>query len=459
LFGPKGLSARRKNTKPKPIAVQNEAAINCISKRDIDVIARKSSQNYGTHYAPGAQNLNDTQNLRKKAQTRKEHMIRLETEKVKQAKVDKAGSPKENKIINLEEEQNEDIVKLLNTCKQRTAAFAIRDKQLIDKAIREKEELDYERLMDLGMELNRIKDIAARQEEEQTKVNKRVVDRKVIEDQIKERQHQRLLQEESRDQENRKMLETIKHYQREDAEKERKRKEDARKSQIEIIKRNEEILKENEARKNFEKQEEEMISAYHRERDDKLRKFEEEEVREQKSKNKLQKKLLQSQTKLMDKRSEVDELRARRAAEEKERNYRQRKLQEAQKRKKDLGILHSSRKQQENEKQRAMERETEEKEAEYNGALRLAAEMAKREQDEAEQAQKKNAELRKMLQLQIEENEKEKKLLEQEKYKEGKATLAKMVCYLASRSTIPSYPSCVYLSFLILNPYLSSSGG
>eukprot|EP00979_Chaetoceros_neogracilis_P011669 scaffold2945_cov129-Chaetoceros_neogracile.AAC.1 len=109
LFGPKGLSARRKNTKPKPIAVQNEAAINCISKRDIDVIARKSSQNYGTHYAPGAQNLKDTQNLRKKAQTRKEHMIRLETEKVKQAKVDKAGSPKENKIINLEEEQNEDI--------------------------------------------------------------------------------------------------------------------------------------------------------------------------------------------------------------------------------------------------------------------------------------------------------------------------------------------------------------
>jgi hypothetical protein len=161
----------------------------------------------------------------------------------------------------------------------------------------------------------------------------------------------------------------------------------------------------------------------------------------------------------MDKRSEVDELRARRAAEEKERNYRQRKLQEAQKRKRDMGILHSSRKQQENEKQRAMERETEEKEAEYNGALRLAAEMAKREQDEAEQAQKKNAELRKMLQLQIEENEKGKKLLEQEKYKEGKATLAKMVCCLANRSTIPSYPSYVYLSFLILNPYLSSSGG
>lgn len=419
--------ARRKNVKPKP--TDNEASINCISKTEIDVIARRSSQNFGSQDA-SLQN-KDAQELREKAKARKEHMIRLEMEKVKKAKADKSRVPQKSKKINLEDEQNEDIVKLLNTCKQRTAAFAIRDKQLIDKAIREKEEKNYERLMDLEMEVNRIKDIAAREKEEDAKIKKRIADRKVIEDQIKEREHQRLLQEEARNQENQKMLETIKKYEDEDAEKERKRKEETRKSKMEIIKNNEVILNERKDRKAFEKQEEEMIIVYLAERDKQLRAREEEEAEEKRKKIELQKKLLESQTKLMDKRSEMDELRARRAAEENERKHRQRELQEAQKRKKEMDILHKSRNEQADERQRAKQLEIEEKKAEYNDTLRLAAEMAKRERDEAEIAKKQNAELRKMLQQQIEENEKKKKLLEQEKYKEGKETLVKMVsCYV-----------------------------
>jgi hypothetical protein len=415
--------ARRKNVKPKP--TENEASINCISKTDIDVIARRSSQKYGSQDV--SLQSKDAQELREKAKARKEHMIRLETEKVKQAKADESRVPQKSTKINLEDEQNEDIVKLLNTCKQRTAAFSIRDKQLIDKAVREKEERDYERLLDLEMEVNRIKDIAAREKEEETKIKKRVADRKVIEDQIKDREHQRLLQEEARNQDNQKMLETIKKYEDEDAEKERKRKEDTRKSKMEIIKRNEGILNEREERKAFEKQEEEMIVAYLAERDEKLRTREEEEAEEQGNKIELQKKLLLSQTKLMDKRSEMDELRARRAAEENERKYRQRELQEAKKRKKEMDILHKSRNEQADERQRAKQSQIEEMKAEYNDTLRLAAVMAKREQDEAEIAKNNNAELRQMLQQQIEENEKKKKLLEQEKYKEGKENLVKMV--------------------------------
>ena len=121
-----------------------------------------------------------------------------------------------------------------------------RDQQLKDKAIREKEERNYERRMDLEMELNRLKDIAKREKEEELKIKKRIADRKVIEDQIKERQHQRLLQEEARDQENQKMLNAIKKYEEEDEEKAKQRKEEARKAKIEMIKRNEDILAERE---------------------------------------------------------------------------------------------------------------------------------------------------------------------------------------------------------------------
>ena len=179
-------------------------------------------------------------------------MLRLEMEKSEKEKATKTKQ-KTKLVIDVKKEQNEDIVKLLHTCKQRTAAFDIRDQQLKDKSIREKEERDYERLMDLEMEVNRLKDIAERKKEDDAKIKKRIADRKVIEDQIKERQHLRLLQEEARDQENRKMLDTIKKYKEEDTAKAKKRKEEARRVKIEMIKRNEEMLAEREQRKLLEK--------------------------------------------------------------------------------------------------------------------------------------------------------------------------------------------------------------
>lgn len=363
---------------------------------------------------------------RLQAKLRKDRIVQIEFERSKQANQMKAAAPTTSAEVEKYKEQNEDIVKLLNTCKQRAAAFAIRDQQLRDKAIREKEEQDYERMMDLEMEINRLKDIAAREKEEEARVQKLIKDRKVIEDQIKERQHQRLLQEEARDQENKKMLETIKKFEEEDAEKARQKKEHTRRAKLEILKRNEEILKEKEAKKEFDRREEAMIVKYLTEQDEKLRKREEEEAEAQRKKVELQKKLLESQTKALDKRSEIDELRARRAAEEKERQHRQRELEEAQKRKRDREIMHMSRQKQQEERRLKKEQEQEEKRSEYMNALRHAEEMARREHDESELAKIKNAELRQMLQQQIQENENRKKIEEKEKRKEGQALLDKM---------------------------------
>ena len=71
---------------------------------------------------------------------------------------------------------------------------------------------DYESLIDISMEMNRLREIAAREREEEDKILKRIDDRKVIEDQIKESTRQKLLEEEARDQENWQMLEMIKKY-------------------------------------------------------------------------------------------------------------------------------------------------------------------------------------------------------------------------------------------------------
>ena len=77
--------------------------------------------------------------------------------------------------------------------------------------------------------------------------------------------------------------------------------------------------------------------------------------------------------------------------------------------------------------QMAKEKELQHKQEEYYDTLAQAAEMAKREKDEAEYMNKKNAELRAVLKQQIVENESKRRNKEQEKFKEGKEIKMKMV--------------------------------
>lgn len=422
LFGEKRKFSQRKE----------EVNAACLSKREYDSMKRSSIV---VPTEDVSINKSSSPCSREKAKAKKERMIKMDNERlINKKKSDDELNMKRNDMkageIKFDNEQSEDIVKLLNTCKQRAAAFAIRDKQLEDKRAKEKEEHDYERLMDLKMEVKRLNDISQREQEEKKMAEKRIADRKVIELQIQERQHQKLLQEEARDQENKKMLETVQNYQREASEKERKRKEDARHAQQEIIRRNKEILVERESKKKLEEEEEEMILAYQAKRDEELRKREEEERESQREKIELQKKLLESQTKSMDKRAEIDELRARRAAEEAERRHRARELSEARKRKKDMDLLLESRQRQEEERLRTKEMELKAKEEEYYNALAQAGEMTKREKYEADIMKKKNAELRSILKKQILENEMKRQELEQKKNKEGKEIEAQMVSSL-----------------------------
>jgi hypothetical protein len=366
--------------------------------------------------------------VQERARIRKEYMIRLEMERQERA------SKNDSKIKDIGQEQinpNEDIVKFLNSCKKRAVAFAIRDKQLEDKKIKEAQDRESERMMDIEMEVNRLRDIETREKQEQEKIQKRIADRKIIEEQIQERKHQKLLEEEARDQENRKMLEAVKRYDEEEAAKELQRREDAKKAKLEIFERNKEILAEREAQKALEKEEEAMIMVYLAERDEKLRKLEEEEEKEKQAKMALQKKLLESQTKVLDKRSEMDELRARRAAEETERKHRQRELIEAQKRKRDAQLISQSRQDQEEERRHAKLREKEEVYNDYLNALEHASQMAERERREAAMAEKKKKELRLMLKRQIDENELKRKLSTKDTYSEGLEFQNKLVCCIS----------------------------
>ena len=130
----------------------------------------------------------------------------------KKSDIEIAEAAKKQTIRALAEEQmdnNSDVVKLLNSMAQRATAFTIREKQLAEKHRLEKVEEEFERRMDILSEIDRIKDIQRREEEEKEKRVKRVEDRKVLNDQIAQRQRQRLLQVEAREQENVAMRNTM----------------------------------------------------------------------------------------------------------------------------------------------------------------------------------------------------------------------------------------------------------
>jgi len=316
-------------------------------------------------------------------------------------------------------DQNEDMVKLLNTYSQRAVAFAIRDKQIIDKQLKQKEERDYERRMDLAMELDRLKELKLREDRENAKIKKRVEDRKVIEEQIELRRQQKLLTEEERERENQQMLATIKKYQAEDKAKVKKRKDEAKTAQLDVIRRNEHSVEMKRKIAQYAKEEDEKIIAYQKQRDEKLRQRELDEVEERRAKEVMQKKMLANQAKSIDRQAQVGELRARRAMEEKERLYREKELLEARKRKRDMKILHDARKQQEEERRIKIEQERSIKNEEYHAMIKAAADMAQREKDEEHATVIKNEEFRKALQKQIETNESKKRNRAKDKRKEG----------------------------------------
>ena len=178
----------------------------------------------------------------------------------KKSDIEIAEGAKKTAIRALAEEQidnNSDVVKLLNSMAQRATAFTIREKQIEEKLRLEKVEQEFDRRMDILIEIDRIKDIQRREEEEKQKRSKRVEDRKVgyiynfyriltnvtylqvINDQIAQRQRLRLLEVEAREQENTMMRTLMKKYEEDDVVQGLKRKELIEKSKGEVLEANE----------------------------------------------------------------------------------------------------------------------------------------------------------------------------------------------------------------------------
>lgn len=401
------------------------------------------------------------ENKQQEARKRKERMKQLEVIAAQKAKKTEEEIEKQTKDQDIRDAAASkmngysDVVKVLSSMSCRAAAFTMREKQLEEKKLREAGEKQYDHRMDLIMEVDRLTELQRREQEEAIKRSKRIADRKVITDQMEQRQRIKLLAAEAREQENIAMRSLMKKYQSEEEQNIAKKKIEIEKSRNDVIKANEEAIRRKQLAKEIEKKELEDILQYQALKDLELAKREEDEAILARVKKERQAAMLAQQERAQNNADKLDEIRARRAAEEKERIARQKDKDDAEKKKAEMTMLLESRCRQAEDKKQREAKLVEQQEREYRATLEHMETISIKEKKQLQKKYEKAVVHKKEILGQIEEGEKKamgekvkktseglklKKSIEQEetKYSSIRDT---MVADLANKGVDPRYLS------------------
>merc|ERR1719161_3272618 len=230
----------------------------------------------------------------------------------------------------------------------------IRDAQIQEKRYVQQEKEEEERELDMMMEIERLKGLKMYEEREKARIDDQRRGSQVIIEQIKDRQSQRMREEEQRDQERAFILRQIDSLKQEEVEQQKAKKLAAGRLMNEVNAANSAAMKIKEDKMLAEKLEDQKILDYQRDRERRERELEDEKARLAAEKEKETARLRAMQEKAQDKAAEMDALRAKRAVEAAERVARQKELQEKQRLEAINAELMEARKQQQAEKERRL---------------------------------------------------------------------------------------------------------
>ena len=216
------------------------------------------------------------------------------------------------------------------------------------------------------------------------------------------------------------MLALIRKYKEEDMEAAKKRAEEVRLTRIEVLEANATSIERKQIAKQREKEEEEAVLLYQAQKDEEMRKREAEEAEKAAIMKERQKKLLEMQEKSQNKQAEIDELRARRYAEEKERRERDRERRDISDKHSRMIELQFARESQAEQKKAMMAREAVMQQQEYEDAVTYSLQTMEREKFENDKKSAISESHRKNLQEQITSNELARKRGSTNKYDDGK---------------------------------------
>jgi len=296
----------------------------------------------------------------KRSRDRKEKMIRLEEERKRNAMIaDQGGEERAQRNGVLEKakqalDEEMDDVKHMNQMMLYSKIVTIRDAQIQEKRYIQQEKEEEERQLDMMMEIERLKALKMYEEREKKRVTDQRRGAQVIIEQIKDRQAQRMKEEEHRDQERSFILKQIDALKEEEVEQGKAKRFAAKRLMDEVNEANAAATKIKEERLLAERLEEQKILEYQRAKEQREREREEELQRLADEKEAETARLRAAQEKMQDKAAEMDALRAKRAMEAAERAAREK--EEAEQRRLDAihAELHEARKQQQAEKERRL---------------------------------------------------------------------------------------------------------
>merc|ERR1719409_258285 len=222
----------------------------------------------------------------KKSQDRKEKMLQMEEERRKNARlgneVDKAARAQKNSVLEkakqmMDEEM--DDVKHMNQMMLYSKVVTIRDAQIQEKRAVQGEKEEEERQLDMMMEIERLKALQMYEEREKSRLDDQRRGSSVIIEQIKDRQAQRMREEENRDQERAFILKQIESLKAEEVEQQRQKRLASARLMKEVNEANSAAMKIKEEKMLAEKLEEQNIIEYQENKELREREMEAEKER------------------------------------------------------------------------------------------------------------------------------------------------------------------------------------
>ena len=284
------------------------------------------------------------------ADTRRDGIVK-KTEWQKQEDQKKAGL--QSKAAANADAQLDDV-KHMNQMVLYSKVVTIRDKQLEENQRLESEYVEEQKKLDLMMEIERLKLLKKEEEFEVRKAAQRKHGAQVIVDQIQDRTHQRMKEQELRDKERLEVLAHIERMRKEDEATAVAKRDRINRMMKEAAEANAAALGEKDRRVQEAKDEEQKIIAYQRAKDAKEYEAALEAQRVKDEKEKEIQRLREMQEKAADRQAEIDALRAKRAFEEGERQARLREKLEQEKRQRITADLEHARQKQFAEKQASL---------------------------------------------------------------------------------------------------------
>jgi len=315
-----------------------------------------------------------------KAQERKQKMLELEAERklaVPPSEVEQQKMREKAALLSSAERQMAeelDDVKKMNQMMLYSKVVTIRDSQLNEKKVIQKEKLEEERRLDTVMEVERLKALKMYEERETRRKEDQRVGAQVIINQMKERERERVRQLELQDQEREAMLKQHEDLKNEELHQQMIKKDAGKKLLEEVAMSNADQIMLKKREKDKEKDEDRRIASYLRDRELREQDLQQEKERVKTEKERETARLRAMQEKMKDKQAELDALRAKRAAEEAERQWRKSQQVEAERAGAIQASLDNARAAQKMEKERRLIEQAQQEKEEFDRILRVQRE-------------------------------------------------------------------------------------